>query len=361
MKLRIFALFSLALAAVSAAVAADVPEYGRGYDVYTTSSSAVLSGNTLFLTWPVGANRSERYLVAIDVADATAPKLLDKLALDGFPQDLAIDDDRAYVVNGRDLLVVDIADPAALRLQHRLRIDDDPLLGPQGIAMADGIIWLACRRGGIKAVELGEDQTPRVTGGIEVPAFIRGVTVAGHRLYAAGDTRGVFVFDVKDHANPSLLHHEPAPGGCIGRIRIHDGIAYLAAGNFLVATLSLADPSQPQWLGATENRDVMSPFYGGYSHDLVVTTHDCAETGVSRTLTVVADGESGLTVADVSQPETPRFLGAVLSEGLGGAYVATGLAVDGTTVYLIDQSFGLRLVDISRPQLPVQIGNGLEL
>lgn len=129
----------------------------------------------------------------------------------------------------------------------------------------------------------------------------------------------------------------------------------------LTATLSLDDPSQPRWLGATENRDVMSPFYGGYAHDLALTMQDCAETGVSRALAVVADGESGLIVADVSRPDTPRFLGAVLSEGLGGAYVATGLALDGTMVYLIDQSFGLRIVDISRPDRPRQIGKGLEL
>ena len=76
-------LLSLSLSALATAVAADVPEYGRGYDVYTTSSSAVLRGKTVFLTWPAGANRPERYLVAVDVADAATPKLLDKLALDG--------------------------------------------------------------------------------------------------------------------------------------------------------------------------------------------------------------------------------------------------------------------------------------
>lgn len=356
----IVVLLSFSLSALVAAVAAEVPEYGRGYDVYTTSSAAVLSGRTLFFTWPVDPGRPERYLVAVDVADAATPKLLDKLALDGFPQDLTLDDDRAYVVNGRDLLVIDIADPTALRLQHRLRIDDDPLRGPQGIALAEGMAWLACRRGGIKAVELRDGQTPRIAGAADVPAFVRGVTVSGQYLYAAGDTRGVFVFDVSEPAAPRQLHHEPAPAGCIGRIAIHDGIAYLAAGNLLAATLSLADPSQPRWLGATENRHVMSPFYGGYAHDLALISQVCAETGVSRALAVVADGESGLIVADVSRPEAPRFLGAVLSEGLGGAYVATGLALNGDIVYLIDQSFGLRLVDISRPERPTQIGEGLK-
>ncbi len=362
MKSRKFLiLLRLSLAAVSAAVTAGVPEYGRGYDVYTTSSSAVLSGKTVFLTWPAGANQLERYLVAIDVTDPATPKLLDKLALDGFPQDLALAGDRAYVVNGRDLLIADITDPAALRLEHRLRIDDDPVRGPQGIALAEGMVWLACRRGGIKAVECRDDQAPRIAGGADVPAFVRGVTVVGNLLYAAGDTRGVFAFDVAESATPRLRHHEPAPAGCIGRIAVHDGIAYLAAGNLLAATLSLAVPSQPQWLGATEDRDVMSPFYGGFAHDLAVTTYDCTETGVSRTLAVVADGESGVIVADVSRPEAPRFLGAVLIEGLGSAYVATGLALAGNMVYLIDQSFGLRIVDISRPERPLQIGNGLEL
>lgn len=200
----LFLLFNLSLATLASSVAAGVPEYGRGYDVYTTSSAAVLSGETLFFTWPVDPNRPERYLVAVDVADATTPRLLDKLAIEGFPQDVALAGDRAYVVNGRDLLVVDIADPAALRLEHRLRIDGDPLRGPQGIALDGGRAWLACRRGGIKVVELRDDEAPRVVGGADVPAFVRGVTLAGNRLYAAGDTRGVFVFDTAEPATPPV-------------------------------------------------------------------------------------------------------------------------------------------------------------
>ena len=351
--------FSLFLGLALSPAFAEPPPYGRGFDVYTTSSGIALSGNTLLLTWPAGANQAERFLVSVDVSDPAQPALRDRLALEGFPQDLAIDGSRAYVVNGRDLLVVDIADPAVLRLIHSLRIDDDPLRGPQGIALAGNTAWLACRRGGIRAVDLTDPAAPRIAGALELPAFVRGVTVDGERLYAAADTLGVYSVDIATPAEPRLLHHTPAPAGCVGRIRLHDGYAYLAAGNILAATLSLADPARPQWLGATAERGVMSPFYGGYAHDLAVVEDTVAAHNGRRTLIVAADGESGLIVADMTRPDTPRFLGAVLGEGLGGAYIATGLAVAGNMVYLVDQSFGLRLVDITRPEAPIQVGEGL--
>jgi hypothetical protein len=75
----------------------------------------------------------------------------------------------------------------------------------------------------------------------------------------------------------------------------------------------------------------------------------------------VADDEGGLILVDLSQPASPQFLGAVLSQGLGGAFLATGLTSKGATIFLIDQSYGLRVVDISDPTQPKPIGTGLDL
>lgn len=337
------------------------PEYGRGFDVYTTSSTAVLAGDTLFATWPPAAKKEKRFLVSIDVSDPAAPKLLDRLELDGFPQDLALHGTTLYGVNGRDFLTVDVSDPAALRLQNTLRISDDPMHGPQGVAVDGNIAWLACRRGGIRAVNLAAPGGPKILAAVDAPAFLRGVAIRDRRLYAAGDTRGVFVFDISNPEKPELRQRVPAPAGCIGRIRLHGDVAYLAGGNVLAAVLSLADPDRPEWMGATEERGLMSPFFGCNSHDLAVMPREASETGAPFPVAAVADGEGGLILVDLSRPAQPRFLSAVLSRGLGGAYQATGLALKGSTVFLIDQSYGLRIVDISNPSSPRPIGEGLKL
>ena len=359
MKTKLLRFCVLSLMLYLAAPAAAETEYGRGYDVYTTAAGVALHGDVLLMTWPAGANRDERHLVAVDVADPAEPVVLGQLALEGFPQDLVIADDLAYIVNGRDLLVVEIADLASLRLRHALRIDDDPLKGPQGIALGDNTAWLACRGGGIKAVDVSDADAPRIVAAVDVDAFVRGVGVVDDRLYVAGDTRGLFVFDIATPSQPEQLHHVPATEGSIGRVRVHDDVAHLAAGNLLVANVLLGNPASPQWAGATADRELLTAYFGSYAHALDVGEMDDHETGETRVIAVVADGESGLIVADVSELANPHYLGGI--KGNGGPQVATGVVLRQITAYVVDESFGLRVVDVSDPEAPTPLGEGVDL
>ncbi len=362
MKSNLFLMFAaLSLCIVSQNVASETPEYGRGHDVFTTSGAAALSGKTLFVTWPAGAGAAERFLIAVDVTDATQPKLLDRLTLDGFPQDLALDGTWAYVVNGRDVLVIDISDPSALQLHGSLRIDENPMRGPQGIALHDGYAWLACRRGGVRSVNISDPANPETAGFIEVPAFTRGATVDDGLLYVAGDTRGVFTIDIADAANPRLLDRLPAPAGSVGRMRSEGEHIWLAAGNVLIAGLGRTEPVSPVWLGYTTCRHVLTPYYGSYAHDLVMVEAECPKTAETRSFAAIADGESGLIVVDLLQPESPRFVGGVASVEFGADCVITGLTSSDSLVYVIDELFGVRIIDISRIDKPIQIGEGLDL
>ncbi len=61
--------------------------------------------------------------------------------------------------------------------------------------------------------------------------------------------------------------------------------------------------------------------------------------------------EYGLKVVDVSSPDLPAVIGAVSTPGK-----AVGVTVNGTTVYVADDSAGLQVIDVSEPALPVIVG-----
>lgn len=349
---------SLVFCFVQATAGDDV--YGEGYDVYVTAGALAFHGeHGLLMTWPAGAGKSDRALLAVDVRDPAAPRLRDRLTVDGFPQGLAVHGDRAYVVNGRDLLVVDITDGGTLALRARLRIAADPVRGPQGIAVAGETVWLACRSGGIKAVDVSDPGEPRITGAADVDGFVRDVAVADHLLYAAADTRGIFVFDIETPSAPRKITRLPMPRGGAGRLRIMDRGAYIAGGNVLLGSLSLENARQPEWIGATEDRHVFTPYFGSYACDLDVGNVECPDTGNRFTVAVVADAEGGLIVSDISRPERPAYLGAL--KGGDGPDIATGVVLRDTLAYVSDESHGLRVVDISRPHAPQPLGKGLNL
>jgi hypothetical protein len=352
----------LILIAGSASIADETNSavYGRGNDAYTTSGGIAQEKNVIFMTWPSGAGKGERWLVSIDVAKPEQPALLGKLPLDGFPQDLAITGTHAFVVNGIELLVIDISNPASPALIKRLPMADATIRGPQGIDIKDAMAYLACRRGGVKAVDISNPREPKIVASCGIPGFARDVTVIQDFLYVANDTKGIHILGIETSGRFKDFGRFAVPRGCIGHIRATGETAYLSGGDTLVTTVSIKEASKPIFLGSTDDRNILSPLYGSYSHDLsLMETFDKA-TGAKRVYACVVDGESGLIVTDVSSPDIPVFTGELM-EGVkvGSPYVLTGICLRGTTAYVIDDMYGMRVIDISTPIKPVLIGEGV--
>lgn len=359
--------------------------YGEGFDVALTSSGIVLKDDVVYMTWPSGARKAERFLAAIDVSDVGRPKLLSKLPLPGFPQDLAVAGSHAYVVNGRALLVIDVSNPASMKLAGRLAVSEDPMAGPQGIDVSGAVAYLACRRGGVRAVDISKPDKPEVVSACKTAGFAGDVTASGDMLYVACGAKGLQVVDIADPHNLRTGRRMEAPSGVVGGIAIADDVGILAGGDTLVACVAKENGQRPTWLGSTDDRHVLSPFYGSYAFDVAIletgSAGNEAQPGAGRPRPVrngggppspfeggpqsgvvyacVADGEGGLIVADVSDPTAPRFAGALIEDlGLGG-HMFTSLCMQGDTVYMNDDSYGLRVVNVSTPAEPKLLGEGL--
>ncbi len=364
MKLRYGMGIFVACACLEFVRAADpvAPPYGRASDVYTTSGGLALAGDLLGAVWPVGAAKPTRWLALVDVADPALPKLLGRLELDGFPQDVVLQGSYALVVNGFDLLVINIADPSAPVVAAKLAVAQNPVEGPQGIDIVGTTAYLACRRGGVKAVGIGDPLKPRISASLALPGFVRDVTVADGYLYAACDTRGLQVIGVSADGTLRDLGRVSAPDGAVGRIRVADDIAFLAAGNLAVACVSIKTPAQPSWLGATSDRHIHSAFFGTYCHDLAWARSSGTAGAAERLHVFTADGETGMLVFDVTQPDKPLYVAALYDDPRAARvnYV-TAIVLKGTHAIILDDAFGLYVADVSDPARPRLVGPGLAL
>jgi len=142
---------------------------------------------------------------------------------------------------------------------------------------------------------------------------------------------------------PALSQCEPA---LLGQLELLDdprGVAsmgnfsFVTAGSTGVRVVDMSDPASPVVVATI---------------DTPGTAQDIAAAGG---MLFVADGPGGLEIYGLADPLNPEPLGS-LAFADGGAVDMVGIAMDGTTAYMIDSITGLRVVDVSDPGEPVQTG-----
>ena len=110
-------LTSALLAAVNVD-AADASTYGTKDDLLPGGAGMAVKGNLVFTTAGAESFAKAKRLVAIDVANPAAPKVVSSVELKGFPQDLALAGNIAYVVDGlRPERIKPILDATIARFQ----------------------------------------------------------------------------------------------------------------------------------------------------------------------------------------------------------------------------------------------------
>ncbi len=127
-------------------------------------------------------------------------------------------------------------------------------------------------------------------------------------------------------------------------------VAYVASEEFGLATVDVSDPRSPRVLGASNK-----PFYG---NSLTVSGNRAYVTG-SRTFyesNGVMRSVAVFHVMDVSNPAAPTVLGTIES----ASSTFGGVAAAGNYVYLAAGSAGLRVVNVSNPAQPVFAGTGFD-
>jgi hypothetical protein len=293
-----------------------------------------VTGNLAFLA-------AYTQLVALDITTSSKPSLVSAYNVSGiaetFYDGLQVANGLAYmttVASTHDqvagIQIVDVHTPAAPVARGAYRT-----LYPASIRMF-GTFGYALNRGLVSAFDVTNPARPTFVA-TSAPTTTYDLDIVGNRLYNAGGTNGLQVFDFTNPQAPTLLGSYTEPGISFESVRVVGNRAYVVTDS-LLKIIDISNPGNPVLLGQSPS--------GGYPYSIKVV----------GTLVYVTTG-SGLSIMDVSDPA--HIIGYT------GYHPDTGsraVQVIGQRAYLAGNGYtdsngglsnqGLYIADISDPAHP---------
>ena len=214
---------------------------GQAWDV-------ALAGDLAFLA---DENNGLRVIDVADPFDPVEVGFYDVPGLQEFFHGVAVAGGYAYVADGglleTGLRVVDISDPVHPRevgfLPIEIQTTDDFLPArAEGVAAANGYVYLAAGTAGLRVVDVSNPVAPTEIGFYDTPGRADNLIVAGHYAYLSdGDLRAV---DVSDPTAPALIGFYDVPGGPLTpRVAVQGRYAYVTGSGIRV--LDVSNPGKP--------------------------------------------------------------------------------------------------------------------
>lgn len=314
-------------------------------------------------------------LRVIDLVDPRRPRLVGTLRTHGWAMDVAVRGGLAYVAAGaQGLLVVDVADPASPatvggiplsgQLAARVIVDGDlayvadpfeglqlvdvrspakpgpvatwqPLLGAEGIAVADGYAYVAGSRSGLVVVDASDPVRPRYVDALPSAAeVVLAQAVDGNVMFASGE-------------GPTLFWADAIQGRLVAEAPFawHAPMSAAVRGSLVV----FADEEGVVVVDGSDPAPCRLAFYQtNFFPDAPVFAYTRAIALAGSIVYVSVDWE-GIHVLDISEPRAPRLLAKVPSSDPESA--PSGLVVIGDRLYAQDRST-LLAFDVSDPARP---------
>jgi hypothetical protein len=175
----------------------------------------------------------------ISLANPSAPTLAGSLAVSGIQQDIAVVGNTVYLVDqtGR-LVTVDVSTPSAPRQlgaltlgRYAFNVASD---GSRAVVhdAINGVAYL-------DVIDVSNPATPALLGSVASGASgtVKGLALAGGRLYAAASTEGLKIYDISIPSAPRLIGSGYTVGGAMD-VTINGNFVSLADS---VSTLSIVD------------------------------------------------------------------------------------------------------------------------
>lgn len=271
------------------------------------------------------------------------PKYIKGLTLAG-ARDIMVDGNDMYVsLEGGGVGIIDISSPEDSKPVSQYTDGN----GVEKTVQADGnFLYVASGPAGIRVLDVSDKSHPSYVAGWEFNAADADSILLlpdKHFLFMTSEKSGLLKIDVTDKSAMREVASYDTPG---------DAYAIDVDGGYLYAVDDNAG-QDPALEGlrihqiTIYNQVVQFPLTG-----FCKTPRRAGDVYVSADYAYVADGESGLTIIDVSDKSNPAVIGSADTSG-----TATGIFVDGTDAYVADGDGGLAIIDVSDTSNPKPVGS----
>ena len=285
----------------------------------------------------------------------------------GYPQDIWVLDNRAYIADGQaGLAVFDVSVPASPVLQGGVM---DSLNEAHGVYADDSLAFVAYGYKELLVADVRNPDSMFVAGELEYPQPGFGFDIARRDsfLYIAADAQFIIV-KLVEAAYPELVFQYRYPRGLRG-VCLQDSLCFLALEQIGVAIWNVGTippvavgsfdtPSNARSVAAVPGHLYVADGRNGVLHanvsdpaNPVVDTAALEMPGYATRLTardsllVVGCGDGGVAIVDITEPGLPELSAIVPTPNCRNATVSGG------RIYACDRDLGLVVIE-RKEQLP---------
>lgn len=160
-----------------------------------------------------------------------------------------------------------------------------------------------------------------------LPGPLRDLALVGDRLYAAGQTGGVWAMDLSDPARPRMLGHDPGIPTVVNMVADAGHRVYMARGAFTITLADFTDPASPQPLACAVFEDGAGVWDVASSGDMIY----------------LAMRDGGLRSMDLKDPMLPMLRGSLAA--IEGQPLFATAVVQEAGLVLVGDGPRLQLID----------------
>jgi len=273
-----------------------------------------------------------------DLTTPATPKQLSLVKTPYAGQAVIISDNFAYVIAGNTLVaIIDVSDP----LQPFLggSVIGQPSTTPTSIAVVSNLV-IAKTSIGFWIFDVIDPDQPLALKHFATGDASSNMEIMDNFLFLCSLKAGLFVIDISDPESPKNIYNVSVSGS-VHDIDVVDSLAYLSGYPFGATTppelriVDVSEPSRPKILAQVSVLSERPP--GGVHPTTIAVSEDYA----------FVTHDLGLSIIDVSEKHNPRFIKWIETKR-----VAFDVAVFGKFVCLANGELGLRIFDITDPENP---------